>query len=95
MDCYQALPVQRYLIKLESGLIICQNRIHLCKRLTSCATEHHNHFFHGTDPGNKEDGSCRTRQAFNQNDDGRVDASPRRSRRMSWRPSRFIDLVIE
>ena len=61
MECHQAQ--RRYLIKLESGLIIRRNRIHLRKRLTSCATEHHNCSFSGTGPGDEEDGPRRTRQA--------------------------------
>ena len=66
MECYQAQ--RHYLIKLESGLIIRRNRIHLRKRLTPCATEHHNCSFSGTGPGD-EDGPRRTRQAFNQSHD--------------------------
>ena len=53
-----------YLIKLEWGLIICRNRIHLHKRLISPVTEHHNLSFPGTDTGIEEDGPRRTRQAF-------------------------------
>ena len=78
MECYQAQ--RRYLIKLESGLIIRRNRIHFRKRLTSCATEHHNRSFSGTGPGDEEDGPRRTRQAFDQGHDEQADVSPRRSR---------------
>ena len=67
MECYQAQ--RHYLIKLESGLIIRRNRIHLRKRLTPCATEHHNCSFSGTGLGDEEDGPRRTRQAFNQSHD--------------------------
>ena len=57
MECRQA---QRpYLIKLESELIMRKNRIHLHKRLTSCATDHHIRSFFATGP--EEDGP---RQAF-------------------------------
>ena len=80
MEYHQAQ--RRYLIKLESGLIIRRNRIPLRKRLTSCATEHHNRSFSGTGPGDEEDGPRRTRQAFDQGHDEQANASPRRSRRM-------------
>ena len=93
MECYQAQ--RRYLIKLESGLIIRRNRIHLRKRLTSRGTEHHNRSFSGTGPGNEEDGPRHMRQAFDQGHDEHADASPRRSKRMSRRPSRFNDFVME
>ena len=93
MKCHQAQ--RRYLIKLESGLIIRRNRIHLRKRLTLCATEHHNRSFSGTGPDNEKDGPRRTQQAFGQGHDEQADASPRRSRRMSRRPSRFNDFVME
>ena len=93
MECYQAQ--RRYQIKLESGLLIRRNRIHLGKRLTSGATEHHNCSFSGTGPGDEEDGPRRTRQAFDQSHHEQADASPRRSRRMSRRPSRFNDFVME
>ena len=66
----------------------------LRKRLTSCATEHHNGSFYSTGPGDEEDGPRRTRQAFDQGHDEQADASTRRSRRMSRRPSRFNDFVM-
>ena len=61
MECYQAQ--RRCLITLKLGLIIGRNRIHLRKRLASCAAKHHNRSFPGTSLGNKKDGRHRIRQA--------------------------------
>ena len=45
------------------------------QQLTLCASKHHHCSLSGTGSGDEKDGCCRTRQAFDQNCEGRADVS--------------------
>ena len=102
MECYH--QSRRYLIKLESGLMIQRNRIHLRKRYS-----HPKNDTNSTEPSHYyDDGDVKNNEPNDDSDDevGRnfnravtkTESScdePRRSDRQHRRPRRFDDYVME